>query len=144
MILVVPVAVVTLVGLASKSDAQSLQKTPKVGLVPDQGQRCPKLVGLQVTLVFPESPAAQKGMEIGDVIVAVNGLPVRSQTDLTLALTRGGRVARLEVLDCRTGSPTEVAVNPIMGRIGVQTRVVPLNDYRPLPPFFGFAEQLGQ
>jgi membrane-associated protease RseP (regulator of RpoE activity) len=136
--------VVALVGLASKANAQSSQKVgqkagkkvdPKVGLIPNPGQTWLKQIGLQVVLVFPESPAAQQGMEAGDIIVGVNGLPTRSQADLTRALTRAGGVARLEVIDCNTGWLNEVTVYPIMGRIGVQTTPVPLNDYRPLPPF---------
>jgi membrane-associated protease RseP (regulator of RpoE activity) len=89
-------------------------------------------VGLKVVLVFPQTPAAQAGLEKGDVIVRVNGIPVGSQADLTSALTRAGGSSRLEVLDGRTGSLSEVTVNPIMGRIGVQTTPVQLDDYRPL------------
>jgi len=89
-------------------------------------------VGLKVVLVFPQTPAAQAGLEKGDVIVRVNGIPVGSQADLTSALTRAGGNSRLEVLDGRTGSLSEVTVNPIMGRIGVQTTPVQLDDYRPL------------
>jgi membrane-associated protease RseP (regulator of RpoE activity) len=144
MSLVALVATVSLMGLASKSNAQSAAKSgskvgpkvgPKVGLIPNPDQRWLRQVGLQVVLVFPGSPAAQQGMEAGDIIVGVNGLPVRSQADMTRALTQGGRVARLEVIDCNTGWPSEVTVYPIMGRIGVQTTPVPVSDYRPLPPF---------
>ena len=135
MSLVAVVAMVASVGLASKSDAQSLQKGPKVGLIPNPDQRWLKQAGLQVVLVFPQSPAAQQGMEAGDIIVGVNGLPVRSQADMIRVLTQAGRVARLEVIDCNTGWPSQVTVYPIMGRIGVQTKVIPIGDYRPLPPF---------
>jgi len=88
--------------------------------------------GLQVVLVFPQTPAAQVGLDEGDVIIRVNGSPVRSQTDLTSALTRAGASAQMEVLNGRTGSLSEVTVTPIMGRIGVQTTPIELNDYRPL------------
>jgi membrane-associated protease RseP (regulator of RpoE activity) len=140
MILVALVAVVSLVGLASKSNAQSSGKVgqkngSKLGIIPNPDQRWWRQVGLQVTMVVPMSPAAMQNIEAGDIIVSVNGFPVRSQADLTLALTQAGDLAQLGVLDCRTGWPTEVIVNPIMGRIGVQTKVVPLNDYRPLLPF---------
>ena len=136
MSLVALVAVVTLVGLASKSNAQSAVKSgPKVGLIPNPDQRWLRQVGLRVTMVVPMSPAAMQNIEAGDIIVSVNGMPVRSQADLTLALTQAGQWAQLGVLDCRTGWLNDVAVNPIMGRIGVQTRTIPLNDYRPLPPF---------
>lgn len=147
--LVALVAVVSVMGMASQSFAQSSPKVdqkadPKVGLIPNPSQKPLRQIGLQVVLVFPESPAARVGIESGDIIVRVNGVRVRSQADLTSALTRAGRVTRLEVLDCNTGRPSEVTVNPIMGRIGVQTTPVPVGDYRPTPPYFGLGEQLGQ
>jgi len=144
MILVASVAAVTLMGVAStssaqspskKSDAQSLQKkTPKVGLIPPD-QRWWRQVGLQITMVVPMSPAAMQNIEAGDIIVSVNGSPVRSIADLNLLLAQGGQVAYLQVLDCRTGWPTDVMVYPVGGRIGVFGRPVPLSDYRPTPPY---------
>ena len=152
MILVALVAMVSLMGWASKSNAQSSSKSgSKVGLIPNPDQRLLRQVGLQVGLIFPESPAARAGIESGDIIVRVNGLRVRSQAEMTMALSQGGRMARLEVLDCNTGWPSEVTVYPIMGRIGVQTTPVPINDYRPmpypprpLPPFIGSEYQAGE
>jgi serine protease Do len=63
------------------------------GLAPEQK-------GALVQSVVPRGPAAKAGVEPGDVIVAVNGKPVESQTDVTrqVALIPPGQKADLTVL----------------------------------------------
>jgi S1-C subfamily serine protease len=46
----------------------------------------PRFVGAQVTAVLPNSPAQRVGLEIGDVIVAIDGRGVYTPDDFT-ALT---------------------------------------------------------
>jgi S1-C subfamily serine protease len=67
--------------------------------------------GVQVASVQPGGPAARAGLQVGDVIVAVAGKPVRSPADvisavevagvgrpLNISLTRGGVSQQLQVV----------------------------------------------
>jgi len=89
-----------------------------------------------VTQVIPGSTAALQGIERGDIIVRVDGNPVRSLADLRYWVGRAGRVAELEVIDWRTGWPNAVLVYPQFGRIGVDVRPTGLDNVRPIPPLY--------
>jgi S1-C subfamily serine protease len=70
----------------------------------------PSIRGAVVISVVPASPAASAGLREADVIVAVDGSPIRSSTDLTRVLGRldpGDRVT-IEVVD--TLGPRQVKV----------------------------------
>ncbi|MER3472752.1 MAG: hypothetical protein C4335_01685 [Armatimonadota bacterium] len=56
--------------------------------------------GAEVVRVVPNSPAARAGIRLGDVIVAINRLPVRRASDVSLILRRmkPGQRAEIEVL----------------------------------------------
>jgi membrane-associated protease RseP (regulator of RpoE activity) len=86
--------------------------------------------GLQVLGVVPGSTAARQGIERGDIIVGVEGQRVRSEADLAYLLRIAGRVAMLQVVDCRTGWQQNVLVYPVAGKIGVILQPVPFD--RPL------------
>jgi Do/DeqQ family serine protease len=64
--------------------------------------------GAVVSQVEPGSPAANAGVKAGDVIVAVNGAPVRSSSDLRnrVGLQRVGAEVRLSIL--RDGDKREI------------------------------------
>jgi len=83
---------------------------------------------LMITYVFPGGSAAQQGLQPGDVIVSINGNPVRSLMDLNRLVGQSGAVAQLQVIDCNSGSVNQVAVYPTFGRIGVAVQVVPLDN----------------
>jgi S1-C subfamily serine protease len=83
--------------------------------------------GLQVMAVVPGSTAARQGIERGDIIVGVDGQAVRSQADLAYLIKAAGRVARLQVIDSRTGWQQEVLVYPQAGKIGVSLQPVSLD-----------------
>jgi 2-alkenal reductase len=74
--------------------------------------------GVVVVRTLPGSPAARAGLrgvdqrtgEIGDVIVGVNGKPVRRLSDLTRELERAGVGHPLELMVERGGRPVQVQV----------------------------------
>jgi hypothetical protein len=90
--------------------------------------------GLQVVQVYGGSTAAMQGIEVGDVIVAVNNVPVRSQMDLNFLIGQSGRVASLSVIDGRSGALNQVLVYPFAGRLGVLCQQVPLGPINPFGP----------
>jgi S1-C subfamily serine protease len=53
--------------------------------------------GTAVSLVQPKTPAARAGLEAGDIIVAVNGAPVASASELGRALDGAGKSASVDV-----------------------------------------------
>jgi S1-C subfamily serine protease len=62
------------------------------------------LQGLRVEAVVPGSPAAlQAGLEPGDVIVGINGRPVRNQTEFVGVLNNSGGHLRLLIRNVRDG-----------------------------------------
>ena len=115
-------------GLATWGAAESsAQPRPQTQLRPP---------GLVVTQVMPGSPAGVQGIEVGDVIVSVNGSPVRSLTDLQMRIGRAGPVAELGIIDWRTGWPNAVLVYPQWGRIGVDVQPARPDNVRPVPPVY--------
>ena len=56
--------------------------------------------GAMIARVAPESPAAQAGIEQGDIVVEVDGAPIRDSADLRnrIGLVRVGRVIEMTVL----------------------------------------------
>ncbi len=48
----------------------------------------PNVAGALVTQVQPNTPASRAGIEMGDVIVSLNGQPINDQTDLVARLAR--------------------------------------------------------
>lgn len=75
--------------------------------------------GARVTGVVPNSPANRVGIEIGDVIVAIDGFPVAGTDDFNL-LTAGKRRVVLTVRDGRTGAYVLTESPVVNGRIGVR------------------------
>ena len=71
--------------------------------------------GAMIANIVPGSPAARAGLKSGDVIVGINGHPVRSASDLR------NRVGLM-----RVGTPVELAVLRGGRRFTVSTKVAPL------------------
>jgi 2-alkenal reductase len=75
--------------------------------------------GIAILRTLAGSPAAQAGLrgvdprtgEIGDVITAVNGRPVRRLSDLTAALEQAGVGKPVEITVDRSGRPYTTSVN---------------------------------
>jgi hypothetical protein len=71
----------------------------------EQGARATRLgvQGARLTRVTPDSLLGRLGLEAGDVVLSVNGQPIRDQNGLDRALARSAGTARLEVVDVRSG-----------------------------------------
>src|SRR5947209_5228676 len=93
--LVLP-AVLVLAGLVApaKAEAQATAGEP-----PYYVQRYD---GLRITYAYPGSPAAEAGLEVGDVLLAVDGTPLVNKATLRHAL-EGADEVRLTVFDRRRG-----------------------------------------
>jgi serine protease Do len=66
--------------------------------------------GMKVIRVDPGSPAQTAGIEVGDVIVAANDVPVTGVEVLSAVLHKSGPSLTLTVRDTRTGRDVPVAV----------------------------------
>lgn len=69
-----------------------------------------KRTGMKVIRVEPGSPAQTAGIEIGDVIVAANGVAVTGVEVLSAVLKKSGPSLTLTVRDTRTGNDVPVQV----------------------------------
>jgi 2-alkenal reductase len=95
--------------------------TPGIGIIAAQEAAATRLgiEGVVVVRTVPGSPAAQAGLrgvdprtgQIGDVIVAVNGQPVKRLADLIAALERSGVGRPAEITIERGGRRMTVSVN---------------------------------
>jgi membrane-associated protease RseP (regulator of RpoE activity) len=120
------VALLAVAGLTTWGTAESFaQGGPGLYLKPQ---------GVVVTQVLPGSTAARQGIEVGDIIVSVDGHSIRSQTDLQYRLGQAGRAADLGLIDVRTGWQNEVTVYPTQGRLGVDVRPTSWDGGRPIHP----------
>jgi len=124
------------IGALSEDIAKSLNLTNRNGAI--------------VTEVVPGGPAAQGGVQVGDVIVRMNGNAVKDNTDLTrrVAMARAGETIRLDVL--RNGRPVTLTVRSgvrpsereLAARTGAATPDTTTPDRTPAPlpggtPFIG-------
>lgn len=70
--------------------------------------------GLAVVQVDPEGPAAERGVQVGDIIVAVGGQPVGKMADVTAGIDAAKGEGRKAVLfQMRTGENTRYVALPI-------------------------------
>lgn len=92
-----------------------------------------KQYGFLVTQVFPGSPASTQGIDVGDIIVSVDGVPVRSGADLRDLLAGKSRV-EAKVIDVNTGSLGTMLLRPNNGRIGVDGQQTLVGGESPTPP----------
>jgi serine protease Do len=88
-----------------------------------QGFKVPNLEGALINRVIPASPAARAGLEVGDVIVELDGRKVRRADDLRWLASIAGAGRRIAITALRLGRPVKVALTPL-----------PHPDDRPTPP----------
>lgn len=72
----------------------------------------PEGVGVLVAKVEPGSPAAEAGVEVGDVIVEAGGEPVESPRDLIWQALRAPEGEKFEIALLRKGERKELEVVP--------------------------------
>jgi S1-C subfamily serine protease len=68
--------------------------------------------GLHVAQVMPQSPAAQSGLHVGDIVVSVAGEPVASTTSLQATMVEDAIGRRLEITVWRNGALVDVIAVP--------------------------------
>lgn len=94
-----------------------------VASIPSQAYiAAPALTGARIDGVAYGSPAQRVGVEVGDVIVAIDNQPIRSVYEFN-RLTEGKSLATLLVRDWRTGGYVQTIVQPRSGRIGVHFKI---------------------
>jgi S1-C subfamily serine protease len=107
--------------------------------------RLPVAPGAKVVQVVEGSPAAQAGIELGDVIIAVDGREIDSASDLqaTLAEFEPGRTVRLEVI--RDGKELTIPVELGLIKTGGPPASPPPGEAEAAPRLgFGVAEEAGR
>jgi S1-C subfamily serine protease len=80
-------------------------------LPPELARRLGRRAGLQVAQVIPGSPAAA-GLRVGDVVVAVDGKPIPSATDLQRLMVEDAIGKPVEITVWRNGAPVDVIAVP--------------------------------
>ena len=68
--------------------------------------------GVAVTNVFPDTPAAKSGLQVGDVIVKFGGIPVTTPQQLQLAVERSPMGSSVRVDVVRDGKSIEIIYQP--------------------------------
>jgi Do/DeqQ family serine protease len=76
---------------------------PHLGLKPGQE-------GAYIANVTPNGPGAKSGLQRGDVVTAIDGRPVHSSDDLTMAVISHAPGSRVNLEVVRNGQPTKVEV----------------------------------
>ena len=72
--------------------------------------KLPAIAGAEVVIVQKDSPAEKAGMKLGDVVVAVDGEPIKDGTDLTTTLARHQPGERVDLTIYRNGQKQDVQV----------------------------------
>jgi tetratricopeptide (TPR) repeat protein len=109
--------------LLARLDAVFASERPWSGLVTVDTQQ---LDGVPVLRVLPGSPAAQAGIQPGDVVLGVDGQPVKRTADL-LAAVAGRKPGDKMVLQVRAGAPG-AAARGVDLVLGASAREIPLFD----------------
>lgn len=91
--------------IAPSTEAAGSDQTQPIGLVPDEP--------ILVSQLEPTMPAAQAGLKVGDQIVAINGVPMRSLHSVITYLQKcEGKPAEITAL--RNGQEMKFTATPVM------------------------------
>jgi tetratricopeptide (TPR) repeat protein len=80
---------------------------------------------LRITELTEGGAAAKAGLQMGDVIVSVDGTPARTFESLVYLLGQGQSNVEIKYLSKATGKVEILSVQPVVGKIGVVVDVVP-------------------
>ena|SRR5438876_1142246 len=86
--------------------------------------------GAQITFVASGSAAEEAGLEVGDIIVSVNGTKIQSANHLVQVLKKSGGTAEIVLID-GNGEQTTVTAYPRNGKLGIDMQIVTLADPAP-------------
>lgn len=110
-------ALVLALGLALTATDASAQK----------GTRYVANRGAKINTIFTGWPAADAGLEVGDVITHIGGVQITSTNHLVNALAGKSRVT-LSVVNVRDGSTVSVTAYPRNGKLGINFDIVDVGE----------------
>jgi S1-C subfamily serine protease len=84
----------------------------QVPLRPDLVGKLGRRRGVQVAQVVPASPASTAGLRDGDILVAIDGRPIATSTDIQALMVEGTIGRRVEVTVWRNGALVDVIAVP--------------------------------
>ena len=84
----------------------------QVPLRPDLVAKLGRRRGVQVAQVVPASPASTAGLRDGDILVAIDGRPIATSTDIQALMVEGTIGRRVEVTVWRNGALVDVIAVP--------------------------------
>lgn len=97
--------------LRPKGPWVGISVAPADGILRSQ-LRLPEGAGVVVTQVVPNGPAQQAGVRPHDILLAIDGEPVASGTDLDRLVRAAATRGAVQVKLLRNGKPAEVQVTP--------------------------------
>ena len=83
---------------------------------------------VQVSTLTPRGPAARAGLQVGDVIVAVNGKRVATPAELTAALKAAGDEVEIMCVNPDDGKADTRKVKLTAGEAGVVVQTVAVSE----------------
>jgi membrane-associated protease RseP (regulator of RpoE activity) len=93
---------------------------PTPGL-PDDAQPAAAELGVRIIKVFPDWPAAQNDLRVGDIIVSVNGQRVQTADQLTAAIAGVNGPVELVFFNGETQQLEKMPITPLRGKLGIDT-----------------------
>jgi S1-C subfamily serine protease len=84
----------------------------QVPLRPEVAAKVGARTGMQVTSVVPGSPAGRAGARSGDIVLALDGLPLRDATGVQRRMVEDAIGRRVEMTMWRAGALVDVVVEP--------------------------------
>jgi S1-C subfamily serine protease len=84
----------------------------QVPLRPDLATKLGRRRGVQVAQVVPGSAASAAGLHVGDILVAIDGRPVTTPTDIQTVMVEGAIGQRVEITVWRNGALVDVVAVP--------------------------------
>lgn len=84
----------------------------EITLIPELAARVGSRTGMQVASVIADSPAAGAGARAGDVVISLDGVPVKSATGIQRLMVEHAIGRRMEMTVWRNGALVDIVVAP--------------------------------